>query len=466
MKVLIIASPIRAASAGFHIHELLGIEYLAAYTRHAGHEVQVLDASLAPAVPDGDGSFHVGVPMEQVSQLIRDSRPDVVGVSCHYEFSAPYAYDIVRRAKEIDPEIVTVMGGLFVSVNTTKPINDCPELDYALVGEGETAFVNLLSAIGTGQVQSIDGIIFRTDAGKVRYNPKKNYIEDLDSVPFPARDLVDIETYMRGGFDYQLYGLGYRPSLSLLTSRSCPMGCTFCNMKLVHGRRWRHRSADNCVEELKEMVGRWGAQHVHIMDDFFTLRIDRAKEFCRQVINSGIKVRWNTPNGISVKKIDKELCDLMKRAGCANVCVAIESGSEKVRIEIMNKKTRDEEIVSATARFREAGIPVVGFVIIGMPGETVEENRKSIDFIKKLPLTSIVTSFVVPFRGTQLYDELRAAGKLDDRPFGRDDYKNPVSMNEGISVEQMVGWKEELRGHFGRLSVLRELEMQAERAVF
>jgi len=212
------------------------------------------------------------------------------------------------------------------------------------------------------------------------------------------------------------------------------------------------------MDELEQSLNKWGAEHIHIMDDNFSLKPGRVKEFCRQIVNRNFKMRWNTPNGLSAKNVDMEMAHLMRKSGCANVSIAIESGSEIVRHELMNKNVSNSEILNALECFNSVGIAVVGIVLFGMPGETAEENEKAVQFIKALPLTSVVVQFVVPFPGTELYNDLIASGRLQQSDtFELDNYANPVSFNEGISIEQMELWKAEVRGHFPRLNILRKL---------
>ena len=390
-RVLIVNAPFRSRQPSVHRCELLGIEYLAASVRAAGHEAWVWDPTLIEPQIGKDGCYYWGPSESVVNGRIRSIEPDVVGISCHYGFAADYAFAVARQAKAISGSIRTVMGGLFVSVFRSRVLQECEALDFGLIGEAEDAFPALLELLQAGESawEKIDGLCWRQD-GRIRENPKTQFIAELDRIPLPARDLVDLRAYMHGSQVKRLYGLGFRPALSLLTSRSCPYGCTFCNMKLVHGPRWRGRSVESVVQELEEITARYRAEHVFVMDDNFLLKPDRAKAICQEVVRRKLRFRWNTPNGISAKGMDAELADLMKASGCANVCIAIESGDERMRTEVMNKKVSDSEIAHAVECLRRAQIPVVGFVIVGMPGEDDRSFRQSVRFLKSLPLTSLV----------------------------------------------------------------------------
>jgi anaerobic magnesium-protoporphyrin IX monomethyl ester cyclase len=280
-------------------------------------------------------------------------------------------------------------------------------------------------------------------------------------LPFPARNKVDIKTYMNGSKIKRLYGLGFKPTLSLLTSRSCPNRCSFCNMRLVHGNRWRARSADNVLDELEEMIGVYHAEHVFIMDDNFTLNVDRAKTICEKIIQRKLFFRWNTPNGISVRGMDVDLAKLMKQAGCANVCIAIESGSEYIRNEVMNKRTSDVQIIRAAECFKAADVPVVGFILVGMPGENEGRFLETINLLHRLPLTSLVVSFAVPFPGTKLYDDLIHQGVVKSGYMaGMDDLNSPSFVTSDFTADDLKRRKKILKEMFPGLGILYEIETE------
>lgn len=460
-KVLLIVSPFHTPSARIHVNELLGIEYLGSAVRQAGHDVEIWDpTAMTPATPDAEGFYFFGASPQAVRERLRRSCPEVVGISLHYKSSSLDAFELARVVKEVLPYCVVVVGGLYISVHKTEAMEKCEYIDYSITGEADDTFIGLLTHLeGCGQPPDrIEGLIFR-EGGGLRVVPKVNYIADLDCLTFPARDLVDIDWYMTGGQTLQLYGLGTQPALSILTSRSCPYRCTFCNMNAVHGARFRPRSPENVVDELEEMQNHYGARHVFIMDDSFTFKRNRAKAICEEIIRRDLKIRWNTPNGISVKGMDQELASLMKRAGCANACVAIESGSDYIRMEVMQKNSATHEIRNAVEYLNRAGIPVVGFFLLGMPGESEGHYRQSYAMAADLPLTSIVVSLAVPFPGTRLYEQAVDAGIIESgASFGKYDYNSPTITTADFSHDDLVRRRNELLSLYPSLGILKELE--------
>jgi len=410
MKVLVVVAPYSYPSPAAMRTEMLGVLYLGANLRRHGHEVKIYDPTKERPVREEGGFYYYGVPPQVMEGVVRDFAPDVLGISCHYAYSRPNAYEIFAMAKRLNPAVVTVIGGLVTSVYRGSVLAACPEIDFGLIGEAEQSFVDLLAHVAGGgpSPAAIDGLVHRHD-GRVVENKKQAFIQDLDNLPFPARDLVDTRSYMRSGS--RIYGLGDRPALSLLG-------------------------------ELEEMIDRWGAEHVYIMDDNFTFKPERAKQICEGIIRKGWKIRWNTPNGLSVKGIDAELVGLMKRSGCASACLAIESGSEYIRNTVIRKHVSEEQIVSAVGHFHKAKIPVGGFLVLGMPGETEEHFQQSVRLVNRLPLSFLVASYATPYPGTKLYEMLLADGTL---PAGwevkMDTLSRPAYGTKDFSIEELIGRK-------------------------
>jgi magnesium-protoporphyrin IX monomethyl ester (oxidative) cyclase len=459
MRVLLINAPFVFPDPTVHRTELLGLEYLAASLNRAEHKVSIWDPTLNPPVKLQEGHYYYGPSEAEIVEMTKRYRPDCVGISCHYSFASREAYVLARTIKDVDPGIVVVMGGLFVSIFHEKALIECESVDYGLMGEAEVSFADLLSRVVAGiGLETVDGLIYRRDGSFVK-NKKRSFIEDLDSIPFPARELLDMTPYMHGSMIKRLYGLGGKPAMSILTSRSCPNRCSYCNMWLVHGSRWRGRSADNIISEIDEIVNRYKAEHLFIVDDNFTFKPDRTKIICERIIQKDYRIRWNTPNGISVKRVDDEMAALMKRAGCANVCVAIESGSEYIRNVVMNKKISNDEIEHAVSCFSRAGIPVVGFVLIGMPGEDAGRFDETMKFVRKLPLASIVVSYAIPFPGTKLHDDLIADCVIDKNfELCMDDFNTPVYETDCFTKEDLIHRKKILKDSFPSLAVLAKIE--------
>lgn len=458
-KILLINSPYTFPDPEIRRLEPLGLEYLAASLKNAHYNVEIWDSTLNSPIKVDDIYYHYGPKEQDIIDKINQFRPGCVAISAHYTYSKEEAYILAKKIKSIDKNIIIIMGGLFVSVYNELALQESEDIDYCLIGEGEESFVELMKAVeNKADKTSVDGLIYRKN-GTIVKNAKIKYIQNVDSISFPLRDWEGIKTYLKGSIHKRLYGLGYKPALSILTSRSCPHRCSFCNMRLVHGDKWRGRSVENVIAEMDEIVFKYKAEHMFIMDDNFTLITDRAKNILQQMINKNYKIRWNTPNGISAKFVDDELATLMKRAGCANVCVAIETGSEYIRNVVMNKKVSNAEIENAIKCFKRAGIPVVGFLLVGMPGETKEYFNETKKFVSKLPLTSITVSHAVPFVGTQLYDNLIKENIIsEDFKLVGDYFNTPLYETKDFTKADIIERKNILTNMFPKLSILEEIE--------
>lgn len=450
MRILFIVSPFYYSHPFALRTELLGILYLTSSLRAHSHKVSILDPTIERPQKIDSKKYYYGISDKQIKEKILSFHPDVVAISCHYAYSRKEAYKIASDVKEINSDIITVMGGLYVSVYQEKILSDCNSVDFGIIGESEQSLLELLNELSiktrAPKLDKVDGLLYRKGAEIIK-NEKKYYIDNLDSIPFPARDSIDIKRYMDS--NSVLYGLGSKPALSLLTSRSCSYRCSFCNMRLVHGPRWRARSADNVVWEIDEIINRYKAKHVFVMDDNFTFNPERVKIICDKIIQKGHRFIWNVPNGISVKKIDVELAKLMKRSGCANVCIAIESGNEYIRNEVIKKKISNEEIINAVKCFNLAKIPVGAFVVLGMPGEKKQHFEETLRLVKRLKLSFIVVTFATPFKGTELYDNLVLDGTLsDDFLLSMDNEKSPVFSTVDFTKEELLKRRKRIYAEF------------------
>jgi magnesium-protoporphyrin IX monomethyl ester (oxidative) cyclase len=176
-------------------------------------------------------------------------------------------------------------------------------------------------------------------------------------------------------------------------------------MYRIHGPKWRARSAVNVIKEITQLVTVYGIQDLFIMDDNFTFDRKRIVEICNGIIHTGLKIHWNTPNGISINTLDYELLSLMKQSGCKSICIAIESGDNELRNKVIGKRLSDSKIDEITRSAAKLGIFVTAFYIIGMPGETRERFEKTLKQIATLPLNGVAAAFANPLPGTKLYQD-------------------------------------------------------------
>lgn len=414
MKVLLIQAPwTLAQDIPLVVQMPLGLLYVAAYARAHGHEVTVLD-SLAEghrrAQRQGERVTY-GLSEGAIRRRIRATAPDVVGISVPFSVQFGDAERVAGLVKGVDDRIVTVMGGIHPTVHPEQVLEH-DSVDYVLRGEGEESFVALLEALEAGNCPTdVDGIAFRQADGTLRVNPKRSFIEDLDALPFPAWDLLDLEPYFEAGLVHGFERRGRR-SFNIITSRGCPAACSFCTIQQVTGRRFRARSPDSVLAEIGQLVGQYGAEHLQFEDDNLTFDIPRAKAIFRGMIQRGLDLPWNTPNGIALWRMDRECLALMRDAGCYYVSFALESGSQRVLDELMHKPLQLEAALPLVPYARSLGMKVAAFFVVGNPGETKAEMQLSFDLPYRVELDWVEYSIATPYGGTELRAQVEEQGQM------------------------------------------------------
>lgn len=458
MKILLINPPFYYSHPLASRKEPLGIAYVAAFLRYHGYDVEILDAIGGGVHKEGD-HWRYGFSQEELRRRILAAKADIVGITCLYSIAAKGALEVASLVKEIDNKIITVMGGAHPTVFPEETMKDS-NVDFIILGEGEKSFLDLVRSIEQAaslQDLAVDGCVYRVGT-EVRINPKKTFIDNLDKLPFPARDLLPMEFYLTNKSLY--FGLGLKRTCCISTSRGCPGNCSFCNMYLSHGHGFRARSAENVFEEIKFLVDHYRVEEIFFIDDNFTFNKDRVLQICELILKNNLNIRWNTPNGLHVNTLDEELLSIMKKAGCRNICIAIESGDEAVRTKVVGKNVLDEKIMEVAKICRKIKLPVIGFFIIGLPGENQTTFSNTVKLVKKLPLDMITASFALPFPGTRLYDECVRKGYINKDNYNSRvldlKYTSPVIETEAFDKKTQNKWEkilyfEFIKSHFFRL---------------
>jgi radical SAM superfamily enzyme YgiQ (UPF0313 family) len=229
--------------------------------------------------------------------------------------------------------------------------------------------------------------------------PGRTLIE-LDKIDFPTFDrfFPDAKHFIQSRYP-------------LVTSRGCPLSCSYCTVGLISGRKFRYRSPESVITELIEAKKQYSITRFEVIDDNFTFKQDRAKRICELLIQRSLGLEWTCPNGVWAHNVDQELVQLMRRSGCQKVWLGIESVDESVFREIKKGETLDD-IRTAIRFFKEAGIEVGGFFIIGLPGDTLERSLKALDFIKDTQLDSAMFNLFVPYPKTEAWNWVHEHGKM------------------------------------------------------
>ncbi|UCE36840.1 MAG: B12-binding domain-containing radical SAM protein [Thermoplasmata archaeon] len=403
----------------------LGLAYLAAELEKKDHDVSIQDILLKGwdknEYFEGDFVYH-GLSPKEILEIVRQEKPSVVGITVPYTIQEKGAFIAASAVKEAGQEITTILGG---SHPTIRP-EDCArheDVDLVVMGEGEKTFFEIIKQMeieGVHGAQKINGVAYE-EGGKVHINPPSPLIENLDSIPFPARHLLDLEAYFEASkASSGVHGVQVKSLYSpIITSRGCPYDCIFCSIDITMGKKMRMRSPNNVVDELEEMVHRHGIRTVLFEDDNLTHNKKRILEICKQIITRGLDIEWYNPNGIRADKLDKELLSAMKRSGCKLIWVAPESGSQRVVTEIIGKHLKLESVEDTVKTAKKVGIKVGLFFVVGLPGETKAEMQKSLVFaqrMRQLGASCFTFSVATPLYGTRFY-KMAMEQKLLDPTF-------------------------------------------------
>lgn len=366
---------------------------------------------------------------EEVKRKIKDFNPDVLGI---FMYTGAYksAKIIARLAKSMNPELKVVVGGPHPTLAPEETIKN-EEFDFLIRGEGEFTFLELMEG---KYFYNIKGLSYKK-GGKIFHNQPREFIQDLDSLPFPARNLL-----LEKGKNLDL---GY-----VITGRGCPFNCAFCASPKIWQRKVRLRSVDNVIAELEELVKKYQIRKINFVDDTFTLNKERTKEICRKIIEKGLNIKWRCDTRANC--LDEELVSLMKKSGCVRARIGAESGSNKV-LKLMQKYQTKEDVRKGAALIKKYGIGLTVYFMAGFPGENNDDLKETIEFAKELKADYYSLGIVSPYYGTDVYFKLLNQGKIGKsesweyfyhqslEPVGNTNL-DPKIIEEFLSISKLYAW--------------------------
>ena len=416
MKVILINPPQLYSkswvTAG--INPPLGLMYLSASLRKNGHNPIIFDT----VVEAHNNIFKVDNKVSgrglSFKDIIRRIPKDVglIGISNLFSFAYPLVRRLTCEIKKEFPKKLIVLGGAHPSATPIVTVSE-PSIDFVILSEGDLTIVELVNNIGNSMALSkIDGLAYKDENGKSVLNPKMCYIEDLDSLPFPERNSIPLESYYKVGSPHGPCQDRWTP---ILSSRGCPFQCTFCTSNLWD-RRFRVRSAENVLDEIEQCKDEFNITEFLFEDENFTINKRRVFEICNGIINKRLNIRWQTPNGIRASVTDEEVLDAMKKSGCHHITVAPESGSERVLNEIIRKQQDKNDVTNVVRYASKIGMKTAAYFVSGLPGETVDDVEMSIDYVCTLAkegLDEIAFSRFVPLPGSELHEKLVRERQFD-----------------------------------------------------
>lgn len=400
----------------------IGLAYLAATLRAAGHGVQVIDAV-------GESIFEMtrvhrgrhiahGLPLEQIVARI-DPHTDYIGVSCMFSVEWPLGYELIKKIRARFPDKPIILGGEHVTAAASWILANCPEVDFCALGEGEMGMAQLIAALDAGQAEApIPGVASRHQPkherrGAVDLALGKLRIKTIDDIPLPDWESIPIRQYLDHGFGY---GTDRGRNMPMLATRGCPYQCTFCSNPQMWSTRWVARKPELVLDEMEHYLEHYQAENFSFYDLTAIVKREWILEFCDLILKRGLSFTWQLPSGTRSEAIDAEVSRLLHATGCRNMNYAPESGSPRT-LKRIKKQVKLDSMKQSMRSAVKNGLVIKSNTIIGFPGENHRDVWLTMKFLAQIAWLGVhettITGYI-PYPGTELYDGLRNDGRIGE----------------------------------------------------
>lgn len=356
----------------------VGLGYIAESLKSAGIEYEIVDLNI-------DSENELVIKINRIS-------PEFLGISM-MSYRCESVYRLLHHLKRSFPGLTIIAGGPHITTNREDVLKECMDIDIGVVGEGEFTIIDII--IGK-PIQTIRGILYRMDNNSINFTGEKEFIWNLDEVPFPTYERFNIVRYGK--------------TIPIASSRGCPYKCIFCAAPRILGGKWRFRSPQSMANEVEYWYKR-GYTHFTINDSNFALKKKRVEKFCEEIIDRDISAKF-IGEGVRCDHLDYKLLKKMQEAGFSSLCFGVESGSDKVLLNLKKGETRDN-IEKAIKAATDLGFAVNLFFVIGSPGEGIEDIRASFDLAKKYDVAKVWFFNLTPIPGTEFYNYAIEQGFID-----------------------------------------------------
>jgi len=400
----------------------LGLALIAAILEKQGYAVTLLDANAAGLTPE-----------ETAKAVTADT--DIAGITAMTP-TIGTALGIAHHLKEHNPGFTIVLGGPHATLLPEETLKAAPDIDIVVRGEADETVVELMQAFENKEPsKGIPGVSYIKD-GKAVHNAARARETDMDSLPIPAFHLLPWQKYQ----PHPPHGR-YMPFGAMVTSRGCPYRCAYCS-KPVFGSRFRAQSAERVVAEMSYLREKFGVREIAFYDDSFTIDKKRVHAIADKILEKGLKIAWTCETRVNL--VDKELLRHMKQAGCYAVAYGIETASPEI-MKTLQKDITLEQVEKAVQAHKETGLQVIGYFMLGSPGETPETIRQTINYAKKLKVDFAQFSVTTPFPATELYD-IYMRGRKEPPEWkdfiyaGTDNPTVPVFESDRLTRDDLKAW--------------------------
>ena len=433
MKVLFVNPPQTASKYKFMgvIAPPLGIAYMAGVLQENNIDVEILDASAE------DMDF------KDVEKELLKRKPDLVALTALTP-TIGRALETAHVVKETLPDSIVVMGGYHPTFNFIETLED-ENVDIVIRGEGEYIMLNLVQALeNQSSLHDVKGIVFEDKNSKeIVVNPEAPLIQDLDELPFPALNLLPMKKYRLLDMDTHM--------TTMITTRGCPMQCSFCSSAAMHGKKIRERSVENIVDEIEYLKTNYDIDTIAFMDDTFTLKKRKVMAICDEILKRNIEIMWGCTSRVDT--LDEKLLKKMKEAGCITIFIGVESADQQ-QLDNMCKNTTIAKIENAFKIAHKLKIRTIASVALGMPGDTKEIMNKTVKFVHKLKPNYAIYSLATPYPGTRFYKEAFEKNLIKIKDWSKYTLITPIletidcSLNDMRKIQAKAFMKFYLRPHY------------------
>lgn len=433
MKVLFVNPPQTASKYKFMgvIAPPLGIAYMAGVLQENHIDVEILDASAE------DMDF------KDVEKELLKRKPDLVALTALTP-TIGRALETAQVVKETFPDSIVVMGGYHPTFNFIETLED-ENVDIVIRGEGEYIMLNLVQALeNQSSLHDVKGIVFEDKNSKeIVVNPEAPLIQDLDELPFPALNLLPMKKYRLLDMDTHM--------TTMITTRGCPMQCSFCSSAAMHGKKIRERSVENIVDEIEYLKTNYDIDTIAFMDDTFTLKKRKVMAICDEILKRNIEIMWGCTSRVDT--LDEKLLKKMKESGCITIFIGVESADQQ-QLDNMCKNTTIAKIENAFKIAHKLKIRTIASVALGMPGDTKEIMNKTVKFVHKLKPNYAIYSLATPYPGTRFYKEAFEKNLIKIKDWSKYTLITPIletidcSLNDMRKIQAKAFMKFYLRPHY------------------
>ncbi len=363
--------------------------YSSARLRKAGHKVKYIDAVLDK------------LDYKDVNKLIKDFNPDIIFLETVTP-SINFDYKYIKELKNFF-NVKIIASGPHVSYFGVQSLKECPEIDAIIKNDYDTRIVEVVESLGKkDKLKKIPAIAFHIN-GEHFDTGHHYFYPDLDELPFPDRETIPLTKY--GEAFYNKW-----PFTNMLTTRGCPNNCNYCiTANVMEGQKWRERSIDNVIAEIKELIEVYGVKEINFDDATFNMSKKRVMDFCQAVLDNNLKFLWIC--NARVKPLDEEMLSAMRKAGCKLIRYGVESADQRV-LDYMGKNITPDEVRRAFKLTKKAGILSLGGFMFGFPVDTRKTIEKTINFMKELKPDMIQASIPMPYPGTRMYEQVKIANQF------------------------------------------------------